>query len=184
MLPIGPLMIEHRTIERLIAHIERAVSDGRTRGRMDPLLVDLAVDFMRSYVDRTHHGKEEDILFRELGKKNLGDDDARVMRELVEEHRLAREAVGRIAMANDAYRDGAAAALGEVLDELSFLVRFYPEHIEKEDRVFFPASMRYFDASEREALLAQMREFDRRMIHERYARVVEEIGRRLGEAVT
>ena len=184
MLPIGPLMIEHRLIEKLIAHVERVVSEARSRARVDPNLVDLAVDFVRTYADRTHHGKEEDILFRELRKKALSEEDARVMRELVGEHGLGREAVGRLVSANRAYRDGSAEALGAVLHELSFLAQFYPNHIEKEDRVFFPASMRYFTQVEKDALLAEMREFDQNMIHEKYRRVMEEVGRRAVGAET
>lgn len=180
MLPIGPLMIEHRLIERMIAHIARAVSDARSRGEIDPLLVDASVDFVRTYADRTHHGKEEDILFRDLGRKGLSADDLRVMRELVDEHRQGREAVRHLVAANEAYRAGSSVAPDDVLARLSFLVDFYPRHIEKEDKVFFPASMPYFDANEKDAMLAEMYEFDRRMVHEKYARVVEDTGRRVG----
>jgi hemerythrin-like domain-containing protein len=45
--------------------------------------VDAVVDFIRVYADRTYHGREEDILFRDLEKKNLSDDDRRVMNELL-----------------------------------------------------------------------------------------------------
>jgi len=41
--------------------------------------VDVAVDFIVTYADRTHHGKEEDILFRDLQDKNLLEADRRGM---------------------------------------------------------------------------------------------------------
>ena len=31
----------------------------------------VSIDFIRTYTDLAHHGKEEDILFRELSKKDL-----------------------------------------------------------------------------------------------------------------
>ena len=62
----GPLMIEHRLIERMLTNVKNLlVQVGQTQ-KIDPLLVDKAVDFIRTYADRTHHGKEEDILFRGL----------------------------------------------------------------------------------------------------------------------
>ncbi|MGD9676204.1 MAG: hemerythrin domain-containing protein, partial [Candidatus Bipolaricaulia bacterium] len=67
----GPLMIEHRLIERMIALVSHAVAGIQSSGEVDPLFVDLAVDFIRTYADRTHHGKEEDILFRNLDRKGL-----------------------------------------------------------------------------------------------------------------
>jgi hemerythrin-like domain-containing protein len=52
-------------------------------------------------------------------------------------------------------------------------VDFYPKHIEKEDKVFFPASRAYFSDEEDQAMLAEFREFDWKMIHEKYQSVVE-----------
>jgi len=46
--------------------------------------------FIRFYADRTHHDKE-DILFRELDKRSLSDNDRRNMNELVEEHESVNE---------------------------------------------------------------------------------------------
>ncbi len=59
----GPLMIEHRLIERMIAKIQDMIAQVEQAQEINPLFVDIAVDFIRSYADRTHHGKEEDILF-------------------------------------------------------------------------------------------------------------------------
>lgn len=50
---------------------------------------------------------------------------------------------------------------------LQTLIEFYPKHIAKEDEVFFPAVRAYFTADEEQAMLAEFREFDRKMIHER-----------------
>ena len=33
---------------------------------VDPVFIDTAVDFIRTYADRCHHGKEEDLLFKAL----------------------------------------------------------------------------------------------------------------------
>ena len=62
----GPLMIEHRLIERMISIIKDALIQIESTQEVDPVFVDTAVDFIRTYADRTHHGKEEDILFRDL----------------------------------------------------------------------------------------------------------------------
>jgi hemerythrin-like domain-containing protein len=38
---------------------------------------------MGMYADRTHHGKEEDILFRDLEKKSLPPNHTKIINELV-----------------------------------------------------------------------------------------------------
>lgn len=67
----GPLMIEHRLIEKMIAVIKDTLKQVESTKKIDPLFVDKAVDFIQTYADRTHHGKEEDILFRDLGEKEF-----------------------------------------------------------------------------------------------------------------
>lgn len=169
----GLLMIEHRLIERMINSIEETLKQVETTGEVDPLFVDIAADFIRVYADRTHHGKEEDILFRNLAKKDLSEGDRKVMNELVEEHVFGRKTTGRLVDANTKYRNGDVSALETIADCFRTLVDFYPKHIIKEDRVFFPASREYFSDEEDDAMLQEFWEFDQKMIHEKYRSVVE-----------
>lgn len=178
MMPIGPLMIEHRLIERMIEIVHGEVRRFQENRQADPLLIDTIADFIRVYADRTHHGKEEGILFRDLAKKELSDKDRSVMLELVAEHEYTRSLVGDLVLANGAYLQNRNEAFEVVLERLTSLVVFYPQHIAKEDKVFFPACMRYFARQEQDAMLAEMWEFDRSMIHEKYRAVVERLQRR------
>ena len=171
----GPLMIEHRLIERMISLIKDALAQIESTQKVDPLFVDTAVDFIRMYADRTHHGKEEDVLFRDLSKRPLSAEDQRVMDELIQEHVFGRQTTKALIEANTRYRNGDTSALADIADKLRTLVEFYPKHIEKEDKAFFPASMAYFTDEEDQAMLAEFWEFDRKMIHEKYKSVVEEL---------
>ena len=77
MLNIGPLMMEHRLIEKGIAVLRQEAERIAQGGKVDLLIIDTLVDFIRTYADRTHHGKEEDILFRYLAHKDLSEEDWR-----------------------------------------------------------------------------------------------------------
>ena len=169
----GPLMTEHRLIERMIAIIKRSLSQIEKEEKVDPVFIDTTVDFIRIYADRTHHGKEEDILFRDLNEKELSEKDRRVMNELIEEHVIGRKITMELVNANSRYRNGDETALTEIASNLSSLAAFYPKHIEKEDKVFFPAARGYFSEAQDQAMLNEFWEFDRKMIHEKYLSVVE-----------
>jgi hemerythrin-like domain-containing protein len=171
----GPLMIEHRLIERMLAKIQDKLAQAEQTRTIDPLFVDVAVDFIRTYADRTHHGKEEDILFRELNNKGLSDVDRKVMDELIEEHIFGRSTTKALVEANTLYRNGDPSALEDIASCLRTLVEFYPRHIEKEDNIFFPASRAYFSEAEDQAMLAEFLDFDRKMIHEKYKSVVDDL---------
>ena len=172
----GPLMIEHRLIEQMLNVIQRTLEHVEQTQAIDPYFVDTAVDFIRVYADRTHHGKEEDILFRELRKKPLTNKDRLLMDELIVDHIFSRNTTKALVEANMRYRRGNEKALSELMACLKTLVEFYPAHIKKEDDVFFPASRNYFSDQEDQVMLAEFWEFDRKMIHEKYKAVVKESG--------
>ena len=106
MKPIGPLMIEHRLIERMIALLRKEIGKVEESQEIDPIFIDAAVDFIRMYADKTHHGKEEDILFRELAKKNMTQEHQKIMQELIEEHKYGRKMVGELVQAKQKYLQG------------------------------------------------------------------------------
>jgi len=173
----APLMIEHRLIERTLLVIRNVLAKIESMHKVDPVFVDVAVDFIRVYADRTHHGKEEDILFRDLNEKPLSGEDRRIMNELIQDHMLGRQTTKALLDANTRYRNGDETALADIAEKLRTLIEFYPKHIEKEDKVFFPASRAYFTDEEDKAMLAEFWEFDRKLIHEKYISVVEELER-------
>ncbi len=175
MMPAGPLMKEHRLIERMIEVMAKRLENIRKEGKADPCFIDTAVDFIRTYADRCHHGKEEEILFKGLAKKKLSDEHRRIMNELIEEHKMGRNNVKKLKAAKEAYVQGDKDALKDIMENMEILTQFYPRHIEKEDKHFFIPSMDYFTQKERDAMLDEMGEFDKDMIHEKYAKVVEDV---------
>lgn len=176
--PIGPLMIEHRLIERMISAMKKE-SEMLEKGKeLDLSFIDTAVDFIRNYADACHHGKEEDILFRDLESVDMNEHDDKVMNELIEEHKWARKKTSNLVKAKEDYLNGNNEAVSRMIEIMDELVDFYPKHIEKEDKDFFRAAMKYLDEDERDKLLEEEYEFDRNFIHELYKDVVSDVEER------
>ncbi len=179
MMPIAPLMIEHRLIERMVKVMKNTMDLMDTTGKAGLEFIDEAVDFIRTYADRCHHGKEEDILFHLLAEKAISDDHRTAMEALIEDHVRARQMTSGLAAAKERYVLGEAEALNDVKAIINDLVAFYPGHIEKEDRHFFIPCMSYFTNIEQDDMLERFWEFDRVLIHQKYRSVVEKLeGRR------
>lgn len=180
MKPRGPLMIEHRLIEQMFELVQKEIRRMEEIKQADLLFIDTVVDFIRIYADRTHHGKEEDILFRDLVHKKMSKKDQQIMQELIEEHKYGRKTVGELVEGKQKYFQGQTDALQIILDKLNALVKFYPAHIEKEDKVFFPSTEKYFSQGEQQSMLQEFWEFDKKMIHEKYKFLVEHLEREKG----
>ena len=168
-------MIEHRLIEKLLAAAVKRTA-GMTEETYDPVLIDSVVDFIKTYADRTHHGKEEDILFHDLSKKDLQEEDLSVMNELINDHTQARRKVMDIVQLNEQYKAGDRTVVSKIQETILWLAKFYPAHIRKEDKEFFPRSERYFNDEELSRMLQDFWTFDKNMIHEKYQKILKEIG--------
>lgn len=59
MLFIEPSMSEHRLIERFIAVIKKHADRIKKDSLADIDFIDNCVDFIKTYTERCHHGKEE-----------------------------------------------------------------------------------------------------------------------------
>lgn len=172
MMPIGPLMIEHRLMDRMIALME--LESRRLReGRVNLAFVEHAVDFFATYVDLCHHAKEEELLFKSLRGKGIAPEHKKIMDELLEEHERARKIVARLDDAKGRYGKGGGDAVEELGAGMKEMTELYSAHIVKEDNHFFLPSMTYLSKVEQDAMLSEMREFDRQLIHKIYRETVE-----------
>ena len=174
-------MIEHRLIEQMVGLLKKELTEVTAGRKPDTKLIYAAVDFFRTYADRTHHGKEEDILFRDLSTKHLSEEHKMIVAELMEEHVMARKNVKELYEANGRYEIGDPSAVSDISSAIKNLTELYPLHIEKEDRRFFIPVMDYFSEDEQVKMLREFYLFDRNMIHEKYKKVVDEITNRRKE---
>lgn len=175
MLPAGPLMKEHRTIETVINLMREQLRLMDTGKDPDPVFIDQVLDFMRIYADRCHHGKEEDILFRELKKKKLSVEHKKIMDGLIADHERARGMVKALTQANAEYGGIHPQKTGRIKEIIKGLIELYPRHIETEDKRFFLPAMGYFDKNELSAMLFEFGEFDKNLIHEKYKGLAKEL---------
>ena len=175
ILPIGLLMKEHRLIERFIRLLKKETDKMVETEKLDSNLIVAAVDFLRTYADSCHHGKEEGILFKALSEKRLSDADNTMMRELVAEHVYARKKVNNLEKSKESFVKGEVGSIRNTLQLMIDLIEFYPMHINKEDRQFFYSSTEYFSQQEQEEMLQEFWDFDRNLVHAKYQQVTERL---------
>lgn len=175
MNPDGPLRKEHRLIEKMISIIHNETIRIRRSNSVNPVFIDTAVDFMKIYSDRTHHGKEEFILFQTLADMELSKDDRNLMKELIGDHVRFRRLTGKLVDLKTGFINGAEETLTEIVDTMDTFVSYYPEHVLKEEKHFFPVSLGYLDTEKRKFMLAQFWDYDKNMIHIKYTQVVTKL---------
>jgi hemerythrin-like domain-containing protein len=135
---------EHRVILQVITCLER-ISDQTGRDQRIPAAhARQAIEVIRTFADRCHHGKEEDILFPALEAQVPGFGPTAVMRE---EHVLGRRYVAAMdgAVEADDVAGFTAAATG-----YCGLLR---AHIAKEDDILFRIAQTMLSPAQDAAIL-------------------------------
>jgi hemerythrin-like domain-containing protein len=121
------------------------------------------VEFMRTYADRCHHGKEETYLFPALERSGVPLTGCPVG-ALRHEHQTGRALVGQLAEAVAVYSPENPATRQPVEEALRALAGLYPNHIWKEDYLAFPMARKVLSAAEEQKL------------QEAFAQVEKEVG--------
>jgi len=179
------LMTEHRAIERMLAVLEAAAGRLDAGERVRPDVLREAVDFVRNFADRCHHGKEEDNLFprlEELGVPREGGP----LGVMLFEHDEGRTYIGAIADAVDDYERGDEAAARTIARNARGYVELLRGHIQKEERVLFPMAEEVLSADDQRSLEESFERIETEVmgagVHERYHQMLDELERELGLA--
>jgi hemerythrin-like domain-containing protein len=100
-----------------------------------------------------------------------------MLEKLLDEHAQARKKMAELAEARDRFINGDRDAGRDILTTMNDLTTLYRKHIQLEDKLFFIPSLRYFSKEEMDAMLNEMWEYDRNMIHVKYRDVVQKVGK-------
>ena len=175
--PTDILEAEHHVIQKIVGAMA-VLAEGLGAGQEPPVeTLRTIVEFMRTFADKCHHGKEEAHLFPCLEKRGV---PARgcPMGALIPEHERGRTLVAQLAQATEAYASGDASARDAVTEALRGLMELYPNHIWKEEYLLFPMSNKVLGAADQQQLLEQFEAVDAavgRDVHQRFERIAEEI---------
>jgi hemerythrin-like domain-containing protein len=128
---------EHQGIE-LMLRILQAISTKFGRGeQIQAEHLDGILEFLSIFVDKCHHGKEEEFLFPALEKTGI-------LREggpigvMLNEHEQGRKLVSRLRDAVGSYTSGDKTAADSVQLNATEYIGLLTQHIAKENTILFP----------------------------------------------
>jgi hemerythrin-like domain-containing protein len=124
--PIQKLVDEHVLIKRWIALIPKVVNDLDVETEEGGQLIRDGIDMIRSYADKFHHAKEEEILFKYF------DESSDILKVMHDDHTQAR---GLVKAMLDALERRDQKNIAENLMAYKELLT---EHIRKEDEILYP----------------------------------------------
>ncbi|RUA02065.1 MAG: hypothetical protein DSY89_03565 [Deltaproteobacteria bacterium] len=166
---IKKLMDEHVLIKRYLNLIPAILKNLDIESKEGRQLILDGVDFIRSYADKYHHAKEEDILFKYF------DADHGIIKAMLEEHKQARNHVKAVLDALE-HKD-----LDTIARRLTAYRDLLSAHIRKEDEILYPWMDKNLSIKQVGELFSRFHEADREIGYspEKYQALVERFEEKL-----
>jgi hemerythrin-like domain-containing protein len=98
--------------------------------------VEQLLEFFRIFVDKCHHGKEEDLLFPALEAVGVAKEGGPIG-VMLAEHQMGRDFVKEIARALDKVKSGDINETNKVIENATNYIKLLRQHIDKENTVLF-----------------------------------------------
>jgi hemerythrin-like domain-containing protein len=177
MRPTEILKEEHVVIKEVLDVLEVIVSDIAAQKPINPEHLEKIVDFIRTFADKCHHGKEQDLLFPAMEEAGIPRDGGPIG-VMLEEHDIGRNYVRQLAQAIADYKGGDKKALKGIAENASGYVNLLRQHIDKEDNILYMMADMHLDAPTEKKLLEEFEKVEKRMgegTHEKYHHLVEEL---------
>lgn len=128
---------EHVYIKRMIKVIRKACLDIFHGGEVDYNDFVTIIDFIRSYADKHHHGKEEKILFDEMTKKLGTVAEKLITHGMLVEHDLGRLYISDAEAALEKIKAGEEESKLDLVSNMMGYGYLLTRHIDKEDGVVY-----------------------------------------------
>jgi hemerythrin-like domain-containing protein len=157
--PFHILKHEHRVIEQVMRATDGVCMrlEGGTRVPAEALL-ELA-DFIATFADHYHHGKEEAILFPALERRGITREGG-PLGVMEYEHQVERELIAELQKAIVLYREGDTEGTQNFIDAARAYLRLLLGHIEKEDSILFRIGDEVLDDDEKASLAESFKQID------------------------
>jgi hemerythrin-like domain-containing protein len=155
--PTGVLVHEHDLILQALDAIERRLNRLEAGGG-DRAYFEKAVEFLRTFADKCHHGKEEDLLFKAMVNKSFPLQGGPIA-VMLSEHETGRAFIRGMA-AGAARMETDPEGARQVIDNGRAYIQLLRGHIAKENQILFPMAERVLSPEDQEQLALAFDRFE------------------------
>jgi len=161
--PIRILYEEHDNILRGLEVLEACAEKLKDGQEVDPVTLEGLIEFFRLYADKTHHGKEEDLLFPAMIEHGFSRESGPIHCMLAD-HEHNRTLTKEMIQAAAAYRSGEKDAGLRFAGAADQYVQALRDHIQKENLVLFVMADNTLPVQNEPQLLAKFNDVDKNKI--------------------
>ncbi|MCM8784941.1 MAG: hemerythrin domain-containing protein [Candidatus Omnitrophica bacterium] len=176
MKPTEVLKEEHEVIKIILDVLEKIVDNIVSKGQVNVNHLEKIVDFIKTFADKCHHGKEEDLLFPAMEEFGIPKDEGPIG-VMLEEHDIGRNYVKKLAEAINEYKNN-KNSLKDIVENASGYINLLRQHIDKENDILYMMADMHIPDKKQKILLKEFEKVEEKMgkgVHEKYHHLAEEL---------
>jgi len=179
MQPIEDLKTEHEAVKITLKILESICNAAEETGEIsNPDHVGQLIDFFKTFVDKCHHGKEEEFLFPALEDVGVGREGGPIG-VMLKEHQQGRDLVAKMDASLAQYSEGRREAVSDLIQHARAYIVLLTQHIDKENNVLFPMADRHLSSEKKGELWEGFETIEEEKIgagkHEAFHRMIESL---------
>lgn len=190
MRPTEILSQEHRVIEVMLQVLGKISQQAEAERKLAKEPAEQALDFIRTFADGCHHGKEEGQLFPAMEARGIPSENGPIA-VMLSDHEQGRLYVRSMAAVVEDAAAGNAEAIAKFAENARAYINLLTMHIHKEDNILFPMADRAFTEQHQQEVLEQFSKVESHDMgdgtHEKYLDLVRSLAKQYGvnhDAVT
>ncbi len=176
---IDLMVEEHKYITRMLKVIRKASYKVLKGEDIDYSDYEKMIDFIRSYADNHHHGKEEKILFNRMVEEIGELADKVINHGMLVEHDLGRFYIRSLEEALLRVKSGDEESRLDVIANAIAYEKLLTGHIEKEDNTIYKLATRQLSKDVLDNIEVNCNEFEdsqtQKGIQDKYIKILEEL---------
>jgi len=141
---------EHEGIKLMFQILDKICERHKANGDLNTDHLFDIIEFFKIFVDKCHHGKEEDLLFPAMEQAGIPRQGP--IGVMLAEHEKGRGYVRAINAALEKFKAGDKSAADEITDNAERYMELMLSHIDKENNILYPMGDQRFSKEKDEEL--------------------------------
>jgi len=136
MKPTEDLIHEHEAIKKMLGIMDKISENIKNNKEVDTNDIEDIIEFLKTFADKCHHGKEENALFPALVLAGIPKENGPIG-VMLHEHTLGRGYIKEIETSTEDFKAGNSNSIQLIANSLLSYVNLLQNHIQKEENVLF-----------------------------------------------
>jgi len=178
MSPVEDLIHEHKAIKVMLGIMSKIAENITTNNGYDLNDVEKIVDFLKTFADKCHHGKEETALFPALVMAGMSKENGPIG-VMLHEHAIGRDYIKELNNAVENCKNSNTCSGELIAISLNKYVNLLHNHIQKEENILFPMANKVLNEQKQKEIFEQFETIEEEVvghgIHEEYHNLLKQL---------